>query len=508
MKKSFIIAMAFLLALSPFNAPLAEKQSSGTLSLRAHTLQVYVGDTLKLSAECSDPTVSLEGLVYATDRPKCATVDETGLLTAISPGKANITVKTADAQHSDTLTFRIEIAPESVKITAKKLTITVGKTTKLSASVLPKAAANRSVLWESSNGLIATVSSEGVVTGVGPGSVTITASSAARPDILSTKEIQVIQLAGKITLTAETSSIFAGETLALNCVFEPKNVSNQEVTFKSDKTRVATVDKEGVITGVKAGKATITATAKDGSKKTAKFVIQVIQPVEGVYLSKDEIALGVGDTKSIVATLEPENATNKNMTWVSDDPTVATVTGTTNKAKVTVHAWGEAVITGTTEDGGYTTDLYVSGGFERFALRLLKSYRDEKGKLHLVIYNESNLDIGGIDVAIKGFDANNQPIAMSNPTGPMIESEEEGVGIEPFDIPEGGFIKDPMICNGLMYYNLNPGQQADLRDIQWVWPLDSMLSAPGLSVAITGYAHSDFYKFTISQNHWYWVPVE
>ncbi len=509
MKKTLSFLMILLLTLALLDATLAEKQSSEKLILEAESVELLVGDTLQLTAKSADPAISLEGLVYITNKPKYAAVNEAGLLTAVSPGRVKVSVKTADGKHSATLSVKIMAAPESVKITAKKLTLMAGKTTTLAASVLPKSSVeNQKVIWQSSDETVAIVSEKGVVTGVGPGNVTITAASVLLPSVFSTKEMEVIQLANKVTLSAEASSILVGETLSLNCQLEPENVSSREVAFKSDKTRVATVSEDGVITGVKAGKATITVTTKDGSKKTGKFVVEVIQPVRGVYINEYDVTIGVGDTKTIVAELDPEDSTNKNMAWFSDDPTVATVSGTTNKAKITVHAWGEATITGTTEDGGFTDRLYVYGGLERFAIRLRRAYRDETGRLHLVLFNESNMSIGAVRMAIKGFDAYGQPVSMSNPSAPMIESDEEGMGIEPCDMPEGGFSADAMIVNAITYTNFETGQENDVKDLIYIRSTDSIDSAATLSIAVTGYTCLDAYKFDISQNHWVWVPVE
>jgi len=160
-----------------------------------------------------------------------------------------------------------------------------------------------------------------------------------------------------VSLNPTTASlVVGGETLTLTATISPENATNQSVTWSSSNTTVATV-LNGVITAVAEGTATITVTTQDGNR-TATSAITVVTapiPVESVSLNETEVTLEIGDEFTLIATVLPENATNQNITWTSSDNAIATV----EYGVVTAIAEGTAIITVTTEDGGFTATSEV-----------------------------------------------------------------------------------------------------------------------------------------------------
>ena len=130
------------------------------------------------------------------------------------------------------------------------------------------------------------------------------------------------------------------------------------MTWESSNKSVATVDANGLVTAVSAGTATITVTTEDGNKTAtcAVTVAAATVPVTGVTLNKTSTSLYVGDTETLTATVEPSDATNKNVTWNTSDTSVATV----NNGVVTAVSAGTATITVTTADGGFTDTCTVT----------------------------------------------------------------------------------------------------------------------------------------------------
>ncbi|MCI6918267.1 Ig-like domain-containing protein, partial [bacterium] len=136
----------------------------------------------------------------------------------------------------------------------------------------------------------------------------------------------------------------------------PDNSTNKNVSWKSSNTSVATVN-NGVVTALKAGTATITVTT-EYCGKTATCQVTVnerIYNVESVSLDKTNITLTEGDSETLTATVYPDNATNKNVSWKSSNTSVATV----NNGVVTAIKAGTATITVTTEDGRKTASCQV-----------------------------------------------------------------------------------------------------------------------------------------------------
>ena len=169
-----------------------------------------------------------------------------------------------------------------------------------------------------------------------------------------------------VLLNKTSTTLTVGNTETLTATVEPANATNKAVTWSSDNSGVATVS-NGVVTAVTPGTATITVTAQGDSTKSASCTVTVTAaavPVTGVTLNKTSTSLYVGDTETLTATVAPDNATNKNVTWSTSDANVATV----ENGVVTAVSAGTATITVTTEDGGktatctITVSRYSSGG--------------------------------------------------------------------------------------------------------------------------------------------------
>lgn len=134
-----------------------------------------------------------------------------------------------------------------------------------------------------------------------------------------------------ITLDQTTLNLVSNDdaqkTAQLIATVTPDNATDKSVTWSSENPAVATVDNEGKVTAVSAGTAIIRVTAKDG--ETAACQVTVTTNAEGVGLDKTEMALTLGGTVTgqLTATVSPDNATDKSVTWTSSDETIATVDG-------------------------------------------------------------------------------------------------------------------------------------------------------------------------------------
>ena len=146
--------------------------------------------------------------------------------------------------------------------------------------------------------------------------------------------------------TEATIEVAAQEQLTATVL--PEDATNKAVIWTTSDPAVATVDETGLVTAVAVGTATITATTTDGTELEATCAVTVIQLATSVALNKTEATIEVAVQEQLTATVLPEDATNKAVTWASSDPTVATVDET---GLVTAVAVGTATITATTTDG-------------------------------------------------------------------------------------------------------------------------------------------------------------
>ncbi len=161
-----------------------------------------------------------------------------------------------------------------------------------------------------------------------------------------------------ITLDKSTAELEAGKTVTLTPTVLPADANNKKVSWSSNNERVATVN-NGVVSGLSKGTATITATTQDGNL-TATCVVTVTSSdvsVTGVTLDKATFEGKVGQTIQLTATVTPTNATNKNVTWVSSNASVATVSST---GLVTLVAEGTAEISVKTIDGNFTAKCAIT----------------------------------------------------------------------------------------------------------------------------------------------------
>lgn len=222
-----------------------------------------------------------------------------------------------------------EPQPQNVKVTSITLapasaSLEVAGTTTLTATVLPTNATNKNVSWKSSNVSVATVSN-GVVKGLTAGTATITATAADGSGVqgVCTVTVKAAGPAGvkvtKITLDKTTASLEEGKTEKLTATVEPSNATDSKVTWTTSNSSVATVS-DGTITAVKAGTATITATAADGSGIKAECAVTVTAPVvKNINLNKESIELVFDDTVQL------EVLEGKSATWTTTDSDIATV---------------------------------------------------------------------------------------------------------------------------------------------------------------------------------------
>ena len=284
---------------------------------------------------------------------------------ANTDGVCDVCGYTISAEEPDT---EDPIAVEGITLDKTTATVEEGATVTLTATVTPGNATDKTVTWSTSNEAIATVS-DGVVTGVKAGEVTITAKAG---DKSATCTVTVKAKQGTedpddpiavegITLDKTTATVEEGATVTLTATVTPDNATDKTVTWSTSNEAIATVS-GGVVTGVKAGEVTITAKAGDKSATctvtvTAATTEPEVVPVTGVTLSQTAVTLDIDQSITLTATVAPENATNKAVTWASDKTDVATVDA---NGKVTAVAAGTANITVTTADGGKTATCAVT----------------------------------------------------------------------------------------------------------------------------------------------------
>ena len=140
-----------------------------------------------------------------------------------------------------------------------------------------------------------------------------------------------------VSMSQATAEMVVGETISLSATVLPSTATDKTVNWASSNQSVATVA-GGKVTAVSEGQSTITASAGGKSATCKVAVSKGIIVVSSISLNKTDLALVEGDSETLVATVNPDDATDKTVTWSTSDKTIATV----ENGKVTAVKEGES----------------------------------------------------------------------------------------------------------------------------------------------------------------------
>lgn len=228
---------------------------------------------------------------------------------------------------------------------------------------------------------------------------------------------QVVKVTG-VTLNVKEVSLMVGAKETLKVVVAPENATNKRVSWSSNKTDVASVDGQGVVTAHKAGEALVTVKSEDGGKTaTCKVTVRAEKvAVTGVKLDKTEHTLAVGGTVTLVATVTPEGATNKKVSWKSDKTDIATVD---ENGKVTAVKAGVAKITVTTEDGKKTATCAITVKEDKVAVTGVK--------LSSTSLSLTEGDSYQLKATVSPINATNQNVTWKSSNSNVADVDQEGL---------------------------------------------------------------------------------
>lgn len=333
----------------------------------AGDLRLLAGETTQLAAEALDADGAVlpeRAITWTSNATSVATVSASGVVTAVAPGGAVITA--ASEGKSALVAVTVSSVPVvSVTITPATETVVVTQTLQLTAVAKDAhggTIAGRTITWSTSDASRATVSSTGLVTGVSPGDVTITASAEGKS---GTSAITVkAKPVGAVVVSPGQVTMETGQTRQLTATVtdDAGNVlTGRPITFTTDKPGIATVSSSGVVTGVAIGTARITATS-EGKTGTADVTVTAV-PVATVEVSPPRSDLTVGQTVTLAVTAKDARGnvlSGRPVAWVSGGPSVATVS---NTGVVTAVGLGSAVIFATVEgrSGSATVNVTPPG---------------------------------------------------------------------------------------------------------------------------------------------------
>jgi len=329
----------------------AEPVSATGIKMDQPGITLVVGrEAGTMSAQVLPSTATNKKIHWSSGNTNVAVVDANGVVTPGAPGTAVITATTDDGGYKGTSTVTVGWPVESISLDKSSLTLKKnGTPVTLQATVLPTDAAIKNVTWTSDNTAAAEVDANGTVTPKAPGTAIITATTVdggfkAQCTVTVYTPVTFIYLnKNQLALTLG----MGGETLTATVT--PADATNKKVIWTSGAPDIASVDQTGLVTPAAIGSTVITARTEDGNF-TAQCSVTVGDRVTGITLDKDRLILGdYGLEGFLLPIISPQTATDKYVTWTSDNTAVAFVTD----GIVTPGDLGSARITAKTRDGGF-----------------------------------------------------------------------------------------------------------------------------------------------------------
>lgn len=311
-------------------------------------LTVFEGNTLELSLIRQGNCAADGELTFVSGRENIATVDENGVVTGLTKGKATITATLKTEKRTWKASVNVTVARAVTDIAVNETSLTLydaadplishltggaggrvlllrkGKQVAIRATLSPNDANNRRYTVASSDTDVVRVSGS-TLTARGAGECIVTVASESNPEVSVDYRAIVITPVTGVTVTADTKTLFIGTTAQLTATVKPADASITGVKWESTNEKVAVVDEYGVVTGVGRGQATIRATAADGSGQRASVNVTVKQQPESITLSGLSGNIRVGGGVTLKATVLPNTTSDKAVVWSTSDASVATV---------------------------------------------------------------------------------------------------------------------------------------------------------------------------------------
>ena len=319
-----------------------------SVSLNKTETQITAGSSETLTYTLN-PIDANEVVIWSSNNESVATVDQNGVVTAKTMGTTTITVATVTSKKMASCEVTVVSAPITSVSISSSATVNKGTPYKLSLTVSPTQYEG-TVTWSSSDESVATVSQDGTITGHKAGSAVITVKSDTGYSDTCAVTVRIPSTA--IELNKNELNLEKGFTEKLVAILEPADTTDT-VSWSSSNSSYASVASDGTITAKSAYSGTITITATTTSGLKAYCYVKVIAakvPVSSVTLNNTELIMTKADTKQFTATVLPDNATDKTLTWTSSNEEVATVS---NTGVVTAVGDGVAIITATSNNGMY-----------------------------------------------------------------------------------------------------------------------------------------------------------
>ena len=313
-----------------------EEIAVSSVSLSQPSAEMIIGETVQLKVSISPSNATDKNVIWGSSKQSVATVSDSGLVTAIAEGTSTVTASAGGKSATCTITVsKGTVEVTSIVLNKTALSLYKGESETLKVTIGPSDATDKTVTWISSDSSVASIDSNGKVTAIAKGAATITAKAG---NIQATCEVTVTVPLESISINKTELSLNKGQSETLVVTIVPEDATERTIVWSTTNASVASINQNGLVTAISGGEATIK--AKVGEKE-ATCVVKVTVPVESISLDKTSAELIEGESLSLVATVKPDDATDKMVSWASLNPNIATV----SEGKITAIKEGETEVT-------------------------------------------------------------------------------------------------------------------------------------------------------------------
>ncbi|MBE5950060.1 MAG: hypothetical protein E7260_00550 [Lachnospiraceae bacterium] len=327
------------------------------IALNTTSMSMFTGATYQLTASVTDRTAPI---TWISSDPSFATVDNTGLVTAVRATGATRPVQIFASQTIDGVTksavCNIYIQPAVTKVTLNPsvTTLEIGEYETIKATVSPSGIAGTTLRWLSSDTSVFEIVDftdlSATIQGKAGGVAVLTAINAENV-VVGYCKVTVNQQAETIKLSeTNVTAKLSAKTYQLYATLTPANTTNTKLIWSTTDGKIATVDQNGKVTFKASGKVTIVVQSEDNPALIAYCNFEILKAVTNVRLDEDSLEMYSGESHRLTYLVTPANASNLAVTWVSFNPSVVAVDST---GMLTAKSPGTTQIMIMTQDGSY-----------------------------------------------------------------------------------------------------------------------------------------------------------
>ena len=448
-----------------------------SVNINATTLTLEPGKSFQLTASVQPGTASNKTVIWSSSDDSVVMVGKNGLIAAVKEGTAIITVTTEDGGYTATCTVMVGIPVTGININTTALDLIIGDSFQMEAWPQPSTAANKTVIWSSSDESVVTVDSTGLVTAVKKGTATVKVKTQDGGYTASCTVTVVIPVSSVIINITE-KDLIVGKKFQMAAWPQPVDATDRSVTWSSSNTSVATVSADGLVKALNGGTTNIIARTVDGGY-TAVCKIKVIVPVSYLKVNTTYVHIEKGETFQLKAWPQPVSATNRAVTWTSSDNSVATVDST---GLVTAVNYGTAYVTVKTIDGEYWKKCEIVVGTRVSSVSLntqtLPIEPGHKSQMTATVY-PTNASIRSVS-----WKSSNDSIVTVSNTG-LVTAVQKGTATITVTTDDGGYSKTCTVYVGPRVTGINLDTTAKVIEAGQVFQLKAFIQ-PSTAAAFSG----------------------